>query len=259
MQFELYAKSETAIHRLDARARLLVLLLMFIVPLEFEHPFPLACFFAFSISMAYLSRSLRVIRFAWPFMLLIASFSILTWSFLAHGETPFIFGASREAALYGLGSALKINAILLAGLVLLATTSPEEIVQSVTSLGVPYRLTFVFVVALRLVPQFFENVSRVIEAQEARGLKVAKGGLVRRARRFLPLLLPLFLMSLRKAHSLSIALESRGFGAGPRTFLVPLAFRAADYAVILASVLAAIFLTDLRLMGCGVVHGLRLM
>ena len=79
---------------------------------------------------------------------------------------------------------------------------------------------FSLTLAFRLLPLFTTTASTIVSAQACRGLDIRQGGIVRRMGRYLPLLVPLVLSSLRSADALSAALESRGLGMGPgRTFV----------------------------------------
>jgi energy-coupling factor transport system permease protein len=65
---------------------------------------------------------------------------------------------------------------------------------------------------------FFDAALAVLQAQRCRGLELARGGLVRRLRRFVPILVPVLIGALRRADRMAMALELRGFNSGrPRT------------------------------------------
>ena len=45
-------------------------------------------------------------------------------------------------------------------------------------------------IALRFIPTLFEETSRIIKAQKSRGADFESGGLMRRARAYVPVLIP---------------------------------------------------------------------
>jgi energy-coupling factor transport system permease protein len=76
---------------------------------------------------------------------------------------------------------------------------------------VPYRIGFAVTLSFRLVPVFLESANRVVEAQRCRGFDFARGGVVERIRRYVPVLVPVFMGALRRTDGLAMALDSRGF------------------------------------------------
>ena len=120
--------------------------------------------------------------------------------------------------------------MMVAGLILLATTPVEELFLGLVKLKVPYAGAFAFALALRWVPEVFDTARRVQEAQEARGLVWEKGSPLERLKRHLPLLVPIFLLTLRRSQTMAWALEARGFQRSPeRTFLLEIRMAPRDW------------------------------
>ena len=93
--------------------------------------------------------------------------------------------------------------------------------SGLVKLRLPYPGAFAFALALRWVPEVFATVMRVKEAQEARGLSWEQGSPLDRLKRHLPLLAPIFLLTLRRSQTMAWALEARGFQMSPRrTYLL---------------------------------------
>jgi energy-coupling factor transport system permease protein len=107
-----------------------------------------------------------------------------------------------------------------------------------------------FALALRWVPEVYQTALRVKEAQEVRGLALQEGGPITRLKRHLPLLVPIFLLTLRRTQTMSWALEARGFQAHrERTYLLELRMAPRDWLVlVLAAALLGGFIA-LHLMG----------
>ena len=100
-----------------------------------------------------------------------------------------------------------------AGMILISTTRNEELVLGMIRLGMPYRVGFAISTSLRLVPTIASSTMTISQAQRSRGLDLDSGNLIERIRKFLPLLVPVFISTIRSTNIFGMALESKGFGA----------------------------------------------
>jgi energy-coupling factor transport system permease protein len=83
--------------------------------------------------------------------------------------------------------------------------------------------------AFRLVPAFLESTMTVVQAQRCRGFNFDEGNVVQRIRRYVPVIVPVFIGALRRADGMAMALEARGFQSGrQRTALEEYRFRGRD-------------------------------
>jgi len=90
-------------------------------------------------------------------------------------------------------------------------------------------LSLITMISLRFIPVLLEEAITLKKAQVSRGATF-DGGLIRRTKKSLPLLVPLFVSSFRKADELALALDARGFRSGQkRTSYQRLAFKPMDY------------------------------
>ena len=88
-------------------------------------------------------------------------------------------------------------------------------------------------IALRFIPTLIEETDKIMSAQKARGADFESGGVVRRAKALIPLLVPLFVSAFRRADELATAMECRCYHGGEgRTKLHVLRYAARDYAVL---------------------------
>src|SRR6266571_3679898 len=118
------------------------------------------------------------------------------------------------------------------------TTSPDDL-----WLGYPNALSFTFTTAVRLVPTMAVDAQTVVDAQRSRGLELDKGNLLKRVWNYIPILIPLLLIAIRRSLELAEALEARGFpGKEGRSSLFELRFKPVDY-VLLGISLAGIVLS----------------
>jgi energy-coupling factor transport system permease protein len=142
-------------------------------------------------------------------------------------------------------SAARIVALVLLTSLLTLSTSTTELAHGTEGVLAPlqrmgfpaHELALIVVVALRFVPTLALQMERIVKAQVARGADFGTEGgfqFIRRTRRMLPLLIPLFLVSLRRAETLAIAMEARGYtGGSGRTRRKRLHAEGRDYVALL--------------------------
>jgi energy-coupling factor transport system permease protein len=237
-------RAPTLIHRLDPRTKLALLLISFVMVLLPERPAVVGLATLLVLGHLAWARAWgQLARIRW-LLLALGVFSILIWSLLAKGPTPLFWRVSRESLAFGVATFLKLGTMMVAGLVLLATTPVEELFSGLVKLGLPYPGAFAFALALRWVPEVFATALRVKEAQEARGLQWEKGTPWARLKRYLPLLVPVFLLTLRRSQTMAWGLEARGFQMRPkRTYLREIRLARRDWAALAAgAVLLGIFI-----------------
>jgi energy-coupling factor transport system permease protein len=153
-----------------------------------------------------------------------------------------------------LGMGLRLNLMLLGGILLLSTTTIEEFTLGLQRLGLPTSMGFALSLAFRWVPSLIGSASSIVQAQRARGLDLVAGNLVARLRRYPPLLVPLIGHQLRQTKLLAMALESKGFGPGARRYgLLELRMRAMDWLVLALITTVVVLCLWLRLNGHGTV------
>ena len=140
--------------------------------------------------------------------------------------------------------------LLIGGTFLLTyTTSPmaltdgmERLLSPLKKIGLPvHEMTMMMSMALRFIPTLIEETDKIMSAQKARGADFENGSLLQRAKALLPILIPLFVSSFRRADELAVAMESRCYhGGGGRTRMKQLHFQALDlWALLLGAALLA--------------------
>jgi energy-coupling factor transport system permease protein len=229
MNLFLYLDRDSPVHRLDPRTKLFLMLGSFGIAVLFTSPGPLLALLAIILAYAALSRSMGNLRRIWGLLVSIALVSVVSWSLFVHGTTPLFWRVTWEGLTFGVGSAIKIDSMIISGLVFLSATKIEEIVLGLIRLRVPFQAAFAFSLGIRMVPTIIGTAVTVTEAQRSRGLDLESGGLRTRVRTYIPLLVPIFLHTLRNTDQLAKALESRGFAARhERTSLLEIGLHARD-------------------------------
>ena len=121
---------------------------------------------------------------------------------------------SREGLTFGLISAGRLLVAFLASVAFLFTTLADDLLETLIARGASYRISFVVLSAVQMVPRMQERAASILEAQQARGLSL-EGSFVRRIRALVPLIGPVLLGSLVDVRERTFALEARGFAARP--------------------------------------------
>lgn len=256
MDLFLYLDRDTFVHRLDPRTKMFLLVGTFVIAFLFVNPLYGLVVLALVLAFGALARSLINLKRIWFILLMIGVVTSALWSVFASGETPLFWFVEQEAVLYGIGVALRIDTTIIAGMIFLSTTRNEEIATGLVKLGIPYRVAFAVSTALRLVPTIVATGSTIGQAQRSRGLDLDSGSIIERVRKRVPLLIPVFVSTIRSTNVFSMALESKGFGASPkRTYFLQLSMTRQDVLVLLVFVVLLAVAIALRLAGYGGLEG----
>jgi energy-coupling factor transport system permease protein len=138
-----------------------------------------------------------------------------------------------EGAVFGLMVIFRMLATLFVLPLVVMTTDVNDLVVGLVRMRVPYKVAFIFSIALRYVPFIFGEINAITEAQRLRGLAIEKMNVFRRIPVYASLAVPLILGSLLKAQMLEVVLQSKAFSGDPRrTFLTEVRMRPVDYLVV---------------------------
>ena len=216
MPIYLYIDHGSVVHRLNPTVKVFALFVMFWSVYWVDHPLALLPLGVLMIVLAQLTGAWpNFYRLRWLFILLIF-FTTLAWMvFYRKGpaliDTPIIH-LSRASLTFGLGRGLKLAELLATSVLFLSTTKVEEFTAGLARIGVPYRVGFAITLAFRLAPLFIDSALTVVQAQSLRGYDFNRGGPLERVKRYVPVVVPVFMGALRKANNMAMALEARGFG-----------------------------------------------
>jgi energy-coupling factor transport system permease protein len=192
----------------------LVLLLVFNDPKYLSAVFATAVLFA--VIPCRVGR--RLIK-AVPLLTVFFVASLVIWPpFIKSGATWLSLGpyvVTTHGAAYAAAMGLRIAGTVIVALCFASTTSPEEFASGLRSMKVPSAISFTLSLAFRLLPVIAETTAHVVESQKARGVAFS-GGLIKRIKLYLPLIVPVVLLNLRSSDQMAIALELRGFAPSKR-------------------------------------------
>jgi energy-coupling factor transport system permease protein len=218
MAIFLYIDRPTPLHRLHPVAKVLGMLCFFVAAYVSERPavlLPIALGVLVLIKRAGAFANVRRLRVLFA---MVFAMSFLIWTLFYRGGTPMVawgpVAVSAAGVHFALGMAIKLDTFLAVGVVFLSTTKIEEFAYALTRVGMPYKLGFAMTLAFRLVPVFLDSAVTVVQAQRCRGFNFDEGGLLERVRRYIPVMVPVFMGALRRADGMAMALEARGFQSG---------------------------------------------
>ena len=216
-----YYPSNSAIHRVDPRLKLLGTM-FYITALFFVNHFVgygVAALFIFGlvkmarVPVLFLLRGLRAVLF-------ILSFAVLLNLFMTPGEPIFAIGFIRvtmEGVIMAAQMGLRLVLLITGSSILTLTTSPIQLTDGIEALLRPLKIikvpahdiAMMMTIALRFIPTLAEEMDKIMKAQKARGAELDTGGLFKRAKSMLPILVPLFVSAFKRADELATAMEAR--------------------------------------------------
>jgi energy-coupling factor transport system permease protein len=244
-----YYPGQSPLHRLDPRAKFVAVAAM-AVALFVRDSFVSLAVLGAAAALAY---ALSRVPLAWFWrafrpLLWLVGLTFVAQLIVAPG-TPFFSFAFIHVSWQGLQLAaflsLRLVVLVLIGSVLTLTTPPIALTDGLAWLGRPLRrvrvptdeLALMVTIALRFIPTLLVEVDTIMRAQQARGAEFRSGGLIARARALVPVLVPLFVLSFRRADDLALAMEARCYTPGvQRTRLHPLQARWADALLLVLTV-----------------------
>ena len=256
----------SAIHKLDPRTKIILSVLFIVTVFLAKNPISLAFLAIITIILVLISRiSLKVIfKSIKPLVFILAFTAILNLFLTKEGELLVSFwvikiyekGIVRAAFMF-----FRVIIFILSSTVLLTyTTSPISLTDGIESLLSPLKkikvpvhsFAMMMSIALRFIPILVEETEKIMNAQKSRGADFSSGGLIKRAKALIPILIPLLASAFNRADELATAMECRCYrGDKNRTKLVKLEYKARDilWMIVFILILAAIIV--LRFMPSG--------
>lgn len=234
-----YTRQDSIVHRLDPRAKLFMSIVLAVISLLFLSIIPLLIVLCFLIPIIGAAKSLRRWSRSMKGLSVLLIFIIVFNTLLSTHTHPF----SHSLAL-----TLRLVALMTSFSIFFLTVHPDELSQALIQMRVRFEFAFAMSMAMRYVPTLGQEAYAIMDAQKARGVELDKGNLLKRIRNIVPIIIPLIIVSIRRALSIAESMESRGFGAGEkRTYMNVLKFKKSDWAVVTISLITLILIVYLRL------------
>lgn len=245
-----YYPADSVVHAMDPRTKLFATLLFIISVFSFDGwmgfvvitLFLIGCIAASKVPVSFMLRGLRSI----VILLLIAGAFNL---FLTPGQ-PLVSFWKITITKEGLKNAtlmtIRMIYLIVGTSIMTLTTTPnqltdglEKALKPLNKIHVPvHEIAMMMSIALRFIPILIEETDKIMKAQMARGADFESGGLIKKAKNMVPLLVPLFVSAFRRANDLALAMEARCYVGGEgRTKMKPLVYQLVDrvgYVVVIA-------------------------
>lgn len=248
------------LHRLDPRTKIILLFVLIIAIFMAQGWAAYVALSLVTVALIFLSQvpPFTVLKSVKPIIWIIL-FTLLIHCVSHDGEVLakiYVFKVTAEGIIYGAKISLRLILLIVLSSLLTFTTSPlkltdatEKLLSPMNKIGVPaHELAMMMTIAIRFVPTLLEETDKIIKAQKSRGLDFDSGGFIKRLRSMVPILVPLFLSSFRRADDLALAMEARCYRGGEgRTHMKELRLTALDFGA--AAVVAIIFAAVIFLRG----------
>ncbi|WP_438335112.1 energy-coupling factor transporter transmembrane component T family protein [Clostridium cochlearium] len=222
-----YIPGDSFIHKLDPRVKIIISLIyiinLFIIN-NFKGYVLIIAFTAIAILISrvpfkFIYRGLK------PIFIMIIITALLNIFMTSGGDIVFqwrfitIYEKGLQLAIF---MVIRLVLLIIGTSLLTLTTSPIELTDGIEKLlnpfkkvGVPaHELAMMMTIALRFIPTLMDETDKIMKAQMARGADFETGNIVKRAKSLIPILVPLFISSFRRAEELAMAMEARCYRGG---------------------------------------------
>lgn len=248
--FGRYVARDTIIHKLDARNKLMMMILLFVaVFLQFTLwstnliigglllIFLIISMLISKVSLRDLFKSLKGMWFLVLFLLIIYIFlpnSNYTHVAFTIGDSYNIYWDSFYQCGYII---LRLVMMLCITMILTSTTKPMDLTRGLEWGMHPlkvirfpaHEIAMTISIALRFIPTILEETRRIMKAQESRGVDFTHGSIKNKLRAIISLIIPLFVSAIERSEELANAMEARGYDPKEkRTHFQKLKFHLSD-------------------------------
>ena len=231
VSFGQYLPTGSILHRMDPRSKILVYVILILAMTLTKQIMGLLLAILLVLLMLFISKvsisfALRGLIAPLPFILLLAILQLFIAPRPSGDQLIFSYGifsistASLHAAIL---LCMRFTALILLLTLVSATLSTLEMIYGLDMLCKPLQkigvhtnsIAMMVQIMLRFIPFLAMNAEKIAKSQASRGAEWdnSKGGVMRRARQILPLILPLFSINLQKADILANAMLARGYGS----------------------------------------------
>ncbi|MCI1268288.1 MAG: energy-coupling factor transporter transmembrane protein EcfT [Ruminococcus sp.] len=237
---------ESLLHRLDPRFKIIITCIFVVMLFIGDSVWGLVIGSVFTFGAIALSKIpnrlfVKSIKPIFPFLIFTA---VLNLVFISDGDVLFkwrfikVTEGGIETSVYML---VRIVLLIAGSSLLTYTTSPialtdalEQLMSPLKKLKFPvHELSMMMTIALRFIPTLIEETDKIMSAQKARGAEIDSGSLRARVKNLIPILIPLFVSSFRRAEELATAMECRCYNGGDgRTRLRQLKSGGRDFAAL---------------------------
>jgi energy-coupling factor transport system permease protein len=227
MIFGRFVPIDSFIHRMDPRSKLLLVFLFVCIVFLANNTITYLLLGIFTIFMLTLSKvPFRFLYSGLKPVIFLVIFTLLLHLFLTKEGTLLVklgwVEIYDEGLRQGIFISLRFFYLILITSLLTLTTTPIEITDGLETLLEPlkkikfpvHEMALMMSISLRFIPTLMQETDKIMKAQMARGVEFSSGPIKDRLKAIVPLLIPLFVSSFKRAEELAIAMEARGYRGG---------------------------------------------
>ena len=258
-----YFPGNSLLHKMAPRAKLILTFAYIVavfVPRNWAGLSLAVAFLVMSVWLSHLPLKL-IFKSLKPILPLIVFTSIINIFYVRDGLVLvdwWIIHITLQGVVTAVFIAVRILCLIAGSSLLTYTTSPTALTDALARLMKPlkflhvnvHELAMMMTIALRFIPTLIEETDKIMSAQKARGADMESGGLMQRIKALIPILIPLFVSSFRRAYELAMAMECRCYRGGDgRTRMKQLHLAGRDTAclVVMAMLVTALILLNIFL------------
>lgn len=261
-----YYPVSSPLHRLDPRVKIILAVLYIVCTFLCKNILSFSLLLLSAVLLILFGRiPLKTVLGSLRAILIILALTSVINVFLTRGDTPLvnwyfihIYAEGIYAAVF---MVVRIAVLIIGtGMFLTYTTTPieltdalEDVLSPLKKLRVPvHEFAMMMTIALRFIPTLVEETDKIMTAQKARGADFSEGGLIRRIKALIPIIIPLFASAFNRAGELAVAMECRCYHGGEgRTRMHVRHLRVADFIALLLVLVLGGTLVVLNLLGIG--------
>ena len=226
--FGQYYPAKSPLHAMDARVKVVMAVLYIVVAFLCKTGVAFGALLLSAVILLALSRiPVKIVLRSLRPLFFIMLFTALLNLFFTGGETVLFsvwkITVYREGVANAVFMLVRILVLIFGtGVFLTYTTTPIALTDAIESLLSPLRVirlpvhefAMMMSIALRFIPTLSEETEKIMNAQKARGVDFSSGGLIRRVKALVPILIPLVVSAFRRADELATAMECRCYRGG---------------------------------------------
>lgn len=232
----------------DVRTKLAIVLCLSSAGVFIQHVYVLLGLIAVTILVAMIFRAdlLKALRSTKRLWYILIAIVILQSIFTRSDDVIFAIRGFEvltfTGIIKGLEFFLRVSVVIFSATIV-ATSNYREIVQGLVQLKIPYDIAFMVSIAIRFLPLLKDEISQTLIAIQLRGIDLKRIRFGQRLKIYYYIFTPVVAGVLKKAHELSMAMETRAYRAyDKRTSYLVLRMRGVDYLIITVSLLITISL-----------------
>ncbi len=255
-----YFPGKSVIHRLDPRLKIVLVFAYIVAIFLCKNFYSLGLMVLVLVLVELLSRiSLKLIyKSVKPIFIVVLITSLLQLIYNKTGDVLVEYWKIKitTGGVYmALFTTIRIAILVVASSMLTYTTSPTMLTDAIERLFSPLKvfkinvhsIAMMMTIALRFIPTLIDEVDKIMSAQKSRGADLESGNIIQRGKALVPIFIPLFINSFRRAYELAFAMECRCYQGGEgRTRLKVMKMELRDYIalVIMLVVIAGVFVLN---------------